>query len=693
MADATFPQKFLDRFLGIESMAPNNGMKGDFIKRLSSPLGVSLKEILLEAILAVETSVAFSMHELNHIGFAAIQNNDHYIDYIWECTTPRFSRRSAEVALLGLVELLPTRLNSHQVSGGHDFLSALKQLKSSAVRNRLSPSTSVIKLAAKRKGIPLETLGTQHLVLGEGKLQRHMYASMSDTTSSASQKICMNKRQTNRRLKELRLPVAKQVRVGSVDGALKAATTLGFPIVIKPVKGKKGHAVTAGIQSPDLVPDAFKKAHKGGSDVLIERFIAGDDFRLLVVGGKFIAAVKRLPPTIKGDGESTVEMLIDRLNADPYRDRFRGFPVKKDAEVSHLLNQAGVTMTDVLEKDKCIALRSAANVSTGGIPIDVTDLVHPDNQDMALRSAAGVGLNIAGVDFITRDISKSYREVGGAIIEVNARPGLDIHIWPKIGVSRDITADILKLVFPSESNGRIPIVAIAGDKGTGAPARNLDMILRGSGKSVALALRRHSYLNGKPAEMSESQQNIAVKVLLRDPDVETLVSTVSLRRAAKNGLFLEKCSLSILMDRFVEEKTELFHKGLDIIERATTHCFVVGADNHLVFNKLKSIGTKRLILVSDKFNSTRLQEHLADGHSAVTTNWNDGKVRILLLSGEDILASFDTELVASPGGRFRTIRLAKGLMFAIAAAHGLGMSGPEIAYALANAPTIIPDAR
>ncbi|MEJ2692302.1 MAG: ATP-grasp domain-containing protein [Candidatus Thiodiazotropha sp.] len=693
MADAAFSQMFLDRFLGLVSMTQNNGIKEDFIKRLSSPLGVSLKEILLEAILAVETSAAFSMHELYDIGFAAIQSNDHYIDYIWESTTPKLSQHAAEVALLGLIELLPKRINSYQPTNEYNFERALHQLNSNARRNRLSPSTSVIKLAAKRRGIPIESLGTQHLVLGEGKFQRHMYASMSDTTSSTSQKLCANKRQTNRRLKELRLPVAKQMKVGSIDEAQAAAKTIGFPIVIKPVKGKKGHAVTAGIETPDIIPDAFKKAHKQGSDVLIEKFIAGDDHRLLVVNGKFLAAAKRLPPTILGDGTSTVDILIDRLNADPYRDRFRGFPVDKDAEVSRLLHQAGLSLNDVLEKGRSLALRSAANVSTGGTPIDVTDLIHPDNRDMALRAAAGVGLNIAGIDFITRDISKSYRELGGAIVEINARPGIDIHIWPKVGTPRDITSDILRLFFPSGSNGRIPTVAVAGDKGIGVPARNLDKILRGSGKSVALVLRNHSYLNGSPSEMSRTQQRNAAKLLLRDPSVETLVSTVSLRRAATNGLLLEKCSLSILMDKFIEEKTELFHKGIEIIERATTHCFVIGANNHLAFNKLKRSQGKRVILVDDNLNNTKLQQHLAEGHSAVTTSWRNGKLSIILMSGEAILGSFPADSVVSRGSRSRKISFTRGMMFAIAAAHGLGLSGPEIVNALNSSQTIASDAK
>jgi cyanophycin synthetase len=518
-----------------------------------------------------------------------------------------------------------------------------------------------------------------------------MYASMTDATSIVSQKLCINKRLTNLRLAELRLPVAKQLKVGTADGAHAASRKIGFPVVIKPVRGNKGHAVTAGIESPELVAEAFIKAHESGSDVLVEKFIPGDDYRLLVVGGKYVAAVKRIPPAVTGDGVSTIEMLIDKLNEDPYRDRFRGFPVEKDEELARILHEAGLTADDVLERGRGLMLRSAANVSTGGIPIDVTEQVHPDNREMASRSASAVGLNVAGVDFVTTDISKSYRKVGGAIIEINARPGLDIHIWPKIGKSRNVTADILKIVYPEDNNGRIPIVAVAGDKGIGAPARSLDMILRGAGRSVALVLREHSYLNGKSADMSNSQREKAVRVMLRDPEVETLVSTVSLRRAASRGLALEQCTLTIIMDKKLEDKTEQFYDGLNVVERATSHCFVVGANNTPVINKIKAAEKRRLIMVSEHFNDPILQSHLSDGQTAVTTIWNDGGVRTLLLSGADVVASFNTDPIFSRENRLRKKRLTKGLMYAIAAAHGLGMSGPEIERAFNNAPTIIPD--
>jgi cyanophycin synthetase len=693
IAGNAFAQKFLERFLGLKATSLTYFFKEEFIQRLSSPLGVSFQEILLEAILAVEVSVAFAMHDLRRVNYAAIRSHGNYTDLIWQSSTPKISRRAAEVALQGLVEILPDKLNSYTDRSLYTFESSLEDLYVDARRNRLAPSTSVIKLAAKKQGIPCEILGAQHLVLGEGRFQHHVYASMTDTTSIVSQKICINKHQTNHRLSELRLPVAKQRKVGDVDAAHAASKQIGFPVVVKPVKGKKGYAVTAGITSPELLAEAFFKAHKSGADVLIEQFIPGDDYRLLVIDGKFRAAVKRIPPSVTGDGVSTVEALIDQLNEDPYRDRFRGFPVKKDGEVARHLQEAGVSLDDVLEQGRIIALRSAANVSTGGIPIDVTEMVHKDNREMAERSAAAVGLNIAGIDFITADISQSYRKTGGAIIEINARPGLDIHVWPRIGKSRNVAADVLGLIYPGNSNGRIPVVAVAGDKGIGAPARSLDMILRGSGRSVALVLREYSYLNGKPSEMSKSQQKRAFRTMIRDPDIEALVSTVSLRRAANRGLILEQCTLSIIMDKMIEKNTEQFYHGLNIIERATTHCFVVGAGNILVINKLKIADKRRLIMVGDHFKDPTLQSHLADGKTAVTTKWRNGGRIIVLLSGANVLASIKEDTIFSRGGRLRKRRLTKGLMYAIAAAHGLGMSGPEIERAIVDAPSIVPDLR
>ena len=404
-----------------------------------------------------------------------------------------------------------------------------------------------------------------------------------------------------------------------------------------------------------------------------------------------MAALTRRPPAITGVGRSTVEALVDALNADPCRVGFRMFTVAKDAEMERLLTQAGLSMSDVLSEGRKLALRSTANITTGGVPIDVTEQVHPDNIELAERAAKGVGLDVAGIDFLTTDITRSHLQVGGRIIELNARPGLDIHIWPYAGRQRNVAGEVLKLSFPPETDGRIPTVAIAGDKGTGATARNLDRILRGSGRSVALALRGRSFVNGVPAALSEVQQARAAPVLLRDPEVDTLISTVSPRQTARRGLVLETFQLTVIMDKVKDGEAELFHAGLGVIQRATTDCFVVGAGNSVALDRLRELGARQLILVSDHPNDPALQAHLNAGRAAVAVRWHEGDVRIALLSGAKVLASIPAEVGSSRDGRATRRRLKNGKMFAIGAAFGLGLSGSEIMAAFRNAPPIVPD--
>jgi cyanophycin synthetase len=365
IAGADFAQAFIDRFTGLKSFVQQNGINDEFIANMRTAQGVDFQEILLEAILAVETSIAFARHDLNAVSYAAIQRHENSSDLIWGCSSPKLSRGAAKVGLLGLIELLPVTYHGHQTNDTQGFDAAFNELWQLAKRRRLAPSTSIVKMAAKKRGIPCKTLGRQHLLLGYGKLQQQIYASMSGTTSSTAQKICSDKRQTNRRLTELRLPVARQIKVGTLEAAYIAAEKIGFPLVIKPVKGKKGKGITAGLTSAEGIKDAFERAHKSGSDVLVERFIAGDDFRLLVIGGRFVAAVNRQPPCITGDGKSTVATLLDRLNEQPYRDGFRGFPVEKDAEFYRLLEQAGLTMSDVPDAGQTVILRSAATGACG----------------------------------------------------------------------------------------------------------------------------------------------------------------------------------------------------------------------------------------------------------------------------------------------------------------------------------------
>lgn len=682
-----FALRFLERFQFLPSFLPNNGISDDFIAAMhsSGEASVDLPQVLLEAILAVEHSVSFAQHDLGAIAFAAIDRDGDLPLLVWETSRPRISRQSAEIALSGVNELLNRNPGDDNVGDENPFAEALGTLRDRVKRKRLAPSTAVISLEAKNRGIPCQTLGRQHLLLGEGRLQHHFYASMTDSTSMAAQKICADKRQTNRRLSDLRLPTPSQMKVGTPDSALEAAGNIGFPVVVKPVRGKKGRGISVGLNQLDEIGPAFELAHKSGADVLIEKFVPGFDYRLLVIGGSFVAAVHRLPPSIIGDGQSTVETLIDAENENPYRDGFRGFKIVLDGEVMRHLSLAGLSLEDVPQQGLTVCLRTAANVSTGGLPIDVTDQVHPDNREMAERASLGVGLDVAGIDFITTDISRPYHEVGGSIVEINARPGLDIHTWPVAGKSRNVAGDLLEEMFPGQHNGKLPVAIICGDRGIGTVAKTLDKILRGARRSVALTLRKGYFINGVVAKWSGKQQLQAQGILLRDPGIDTLVSTVSLRHTGESGLKLERASVSVIMDRVKAGGDDQFRLGTDIVARTTTDCVIAGVGNLAVRENLSANRDKQLIIVSYRNDDPELQTHLGKNGVAVTTQWRDGENQAILMSGEKILAGFALIKLAQNDSDIKRQRLVTAFLFSIAAAYALGLAPDEIAASLSSA--------
>lgn len=687
--NVSFADDFITKFGGLSSLLPNNGISEEFIARLRSVEGVDFSHILFEAVLAVETAANFAMHELNKIAYAQLEQHADSVDLIWTCKIPKISRMVAEVAVLGVMELLPSHFSA-RLQETLTFEDALAKLISAANRRRLSPTTSVLQLAAQKRDLPCTVVGRQHLRIGEGKWQQAVYSSMTNSTSVTAQKVCADKHLSHRRLAELRLPVPEQAKVSSSKAAHAAADKMGFPIVVKPLSGKKGGGVTAGLNSHEFIDKAFERAHHSGADVIIERFIPGADHRLLVIGGKFVAALTRLPPAITGDGESTVAQLIERLNANPYRNGFLGFKVEKDLELRRLLQQANLSMDSILDSGRTVALRTAANVSTGGTSIDLTEKVHPDNREMAERAAKGMGLDVAGIDFMTTDIAKSYREVGGGIIEINARPGLCMHTWPEIGQGRNVAGEVLKLFFPPGHSGRVPVVAVTGDRGTGTVARYLEAILRGAKRHVALSLREQAFVNGISAELSEKQQAKAALTLLGDPDVDTLISTVSLRKAAQRGLQLEHCHVAIIIDKSLEGEAELFQTGLDIIQRATSDYFVLSSANHAVLEHLCHTNREQFILVNQRINDPVLQSHVNAGYKAVSTMWIDGETRIVLLFDQTIIASFPAKDTSSlRAQRNNKTRLLQRKMFAIAAAFGLGLSPKAINKALNTLPNIV----
>jgi cyanophycin synthetase len=617
----TFFKQYIDRFQSLKTFLVGGPVRREFIACLSHDGGLPIEMALLEAIRSVELSILAAAHSLDRVDFTAV-NTGPTTDtalLIWETHFPKLSRIASDVAFAGLAELLPTSVRPQITDTFDDALAAAIEL---AMHRRLSPTSAVLRHAAKLRGLAVEKITGQHLLIGHGVQQHRLYASMTGFTSISATKLAGDKRQTNRRLKQLRLPVPEQVRVESAARMLEAVRELGGKAVIKPQKGSRGGGVTAGVEESHDLEVPFKRAAEAGSGVLAERFMPGVEHRLLVIGGQFRAALIRVPPTITGDGERTVQELIDELNTDPYRDGFRLFQIRIDDAMQDLMNSRGYLLNTIPQKGDVIPLRTTSNVSTGGVPIDVTDDVHPDNKRMAENAANGIGLDVAGVDFVTTDIKRSYRDVGGGILEVNARPGLCMHTWPREGTRRNVAGAIVELVVPKGKDGTVPKLVIVGDHGAGSLARATEHHLGKLGQVAGLLSRDTARLGKRCLDLNGKSLHHMTKTLLLDPRLEALVTTTSIGRIVKRGLGLENCDAVAILPSTTARTSESFRLGIDILVRANQGRFVIWSDDAANMKALQSLAPNRIVLVARSADDDAAALQIRCGGPAVIMNWD-----------------------------------------------------------------------
>ncbi|MGN6451679.1 MAG: cyanophycin synthetase family protein, partial [Steroidobacteraceae bacterium] len=352
---------------------------------------------------------------------------------------------AGELGLRLLCSLLPAELRPEgSVPEGWSFPEARDQFIRFAQRRALGPSTAALVHAAERRGIPWLRLNDQSLVqLGHGKYQQRIQATVTGRTPHISVELASDKEETNKILAGLGLPVPQQELVQSETQAVRAARRIGFPVVTKPYNGNHGRGISIRLTTEEEVAHGFVVAREHSRSVVVESFLEGDDHRLLVVNGELVAATRRTPGHVVGDGEHTVAQLIDMVNQDPRRGVGHEKVLTRlelDAQAHRMLERAGLSAESVPEKGRPVYLRSTANLSTGGTATDVTDVIHPDNREMAERAVRAIGLDVGGVDFLSKNISESYRAIGGGICEVNAAPGFRRHVAPSEGTARDVAA-------------------------------------------------------------------------------------------------------------------------------------------------------------------------------------------------------------------------------------------------------------
>jgi cyanophycin synthetase len=446
----------------------------------------------------------------------------------------------------GLDHIIPRKKTAFEFTAEEAALVRLSQ------QRRLGPSTAALVAEARRRGIPWERMDQHSLIrLGTGAFQRRIRASIGSSTSHLGVETASNKDLTKQLLSEIAVPVPKGRLVRTLEGAKEASEELGWPVTIKPLDANHGRGVTTNIRSEAELNEAFIRAKALAGRVIVEQHLHGRDYRLLVVSGRLVAAAERQPAQVMGDGCATIEALVAKVNHDPRRGEGHQSILTKivlDEVTDAILRGQGLARDSVLAEGQIAQLRGTANLSSGGSAVDCTDLVHRDNAAAAVRAARAIGLDIAGVDFIHPDISRSWHETGGGIVEVNAAPGLRMHLAPSEGQARVVARPILRTLFPRGSQYTIPTVAITGTNGKSTTVRMVASILRRRYDTVGLTSTSGVYRNDELLWKGDASGPKSAKLLLRDPSVEAVVLETARGGILREGLPFDVCDVGAVLN-------------------------------------------------------------------------------------------------------------------------------------------------
>ncbi|MEN9239959.1 MAG: cyanophycin synthetase, partial [Thermostichales cyanobacterium SZTDM-1c_bins_54] len=429
----------------------------------------------------------------------------------------------------------------------------IQELREIREKVRFGPSTQSLIDEATLRGIPHLRLNDNSLVqLGYGIHQKRLQATTTEKTSIIATELAADKKATKELLKDMGIPVPVGYTIRYVDDlASVIADVGGFPVVIKPLNANHGRGITVNITSLEDAIDAFEVARQISDDVLVEKFVVGDDYRLLVVNNKLIAAAKRIPAHVVGDGRSTIEELIEELNRDPRR----GYGhenvltlISIDDSTLQILERKGYTLDTVLPAGERCPLKSTANISQGGSAVDCTDIVHPYNAFIAERAAQIIGLDVAGIDLICTDITVPVTETGGAIVEVNASPGFRMHLAPSEGIARNVAEPVMNMLFPPGTPSRIPIFAITGTNGKTTTTRLIAHILKGVGKRVGFTTTDGVYIQNHQIAKGDMTGPYSAQIVLRDPTVEVAVLETARGGILRAGMGFPTCDIGIVLN-------------------------------------------------------------------------------------------------------------------------------------------------
>jgi cyanophycin synthetase len=620
-----FPEALLQAIPTLGEHGCSYATEGGFARRLREDEGTWLGHVLEHVALEIQ-NLAGADVTFGKTRSAGVEGEYHVV---FQFEEERVGEAAARLALRLLHSLIPAELGLSEIpdESDLDFPDELEELISMAQRRQLGPSTASLVRAAEARDIPWLRLNDYSLVqFGHGRYQKRIQATVTSETRHIAVEIASDKEETNQILADLGLPVPRQYLVRSAERAVQVAERLGYPVVVKPLNANHGRGVSINLADNEAVRTAFDKAREHSRTIIVESFIRGFDHRMLVIDGKLVAVAKRVPGHVVGDGEHTVAELIEIVNSDPRR----GIGHEKvltrielDHQARRLLELAGKAPDSVLAAGEIFYLRSTGNLSTGGTAIDMTDAVHPDNREMAQRAASAIGLDVAGIDFITPDISRSYRDVGGAICEVNAAPGFRMHVAPTEGTPRDVAGPVIEMLFPPGTPARIPIASITGTNGKTTVTRMVAHILKMSGHTVGLCTTDGVYIDGERTVSGDMTGPVSAQMVLRDPSVDAAVLETARGGLLRAGLGYRSNNVGAVLN---VSGDHLGLGGIDTVEQlaalkrivveVSRDCAVLNADDQLCLEMADYSKAKRIAYVTQNPKHELVREHIRAGGAA-----------------------------------------------------------------------------
>ncbi len=689
---ATIPG-FVDALLAqvpsLDQHGCSYGEPGGFVRRLREEGGTWMGHVMEHVAIELQ-NLAGAQVTFGKTRGAGVHGQYHMV---YQYEDPWVGEEAGKLALRLLHAIVPESLRGDAPPDPeYNFEAGLHRLIRGAEKRAFGPSTASLVRAAESRDIPWVRLSSGSLVqFGHGFRQKRIQATVTSETRHIAVDIAGDKELTNKILGDLGLPVPKQDDVYDAEEAVEAANELGYPVVVKPLDANHGRGVSIGLATPEQVRVAFAGAAEHSSTVLVETLIQGLDHRMLVVNGELVAVAKRVPGHVVGDGVSNIQALIDRVNSDPRRGLGHEKVLTRlevDEQALRLLAKAGHTLASVLPAGELFYLRSTGNLSTGGTAIDVTDVCHPDNREMAVRAAAAVGLDVCGVDFLTPDITRSWRDVGGGICELNAAPGFRMHVAPSEGQPRDVAAKVLDMLFPSGMPSRIPIAAITGTNGKTTTTRMLAHIHKLDGKVVGMTTTDGVYIDGRLTVSGDMTGPVASRMVLTDPHVQVAVLETARGGLLRAGLGYRHpdvaCCLNVSSDHLglggihtLEQLAEVKRIPIEVARDT----IVINADDPLCLRMVERSVAKRVCYVTLRPDNPLVREHVRAGGRALALEAGINGQMITIYDNGSHIPLVWTHLIPSTL-EGKALHNVQNAMFAAGMAWSMGVSLEAICHGL-----------